>query len=182
MYAEVVQTRGAAARSRAEQARDFRSTLERHQREHTRYARAMGARVAARDRTIASLGRTVRTLEHRVAEAESRVRREARRANEAQERLGALLDEVLGTAVLDLDEASLVPGSALVEAERTDVRHRSGTRGAGHAARATGARADDGSAADERAARPRPTVVELVGWEARGGTTAGARGDGGAVA
>lgn len=129
MYAEVVRTRLDAARQRAEHARSFQATMDRHHEDHRAHTVLMARRLGDRDRAIGELGGTLRLLERRVDDAESRVRREARRANEAQVRLAAVLDEVLGTGDADL-EADLADG---VLAERRDL----------------------------------PTVVDLLGWDAR---------------
>lgn len=106
MYAEVVQTRGDAARQRVEHARSFQVAMDRNHADHQAYSAMVARRIGERDRAIGVLGGTVRLLERRVDEAESRVRREARRANDAQERLAAVLDEVLGTADADADADS----------------------------------------------------------------------------
>ncbi len=132
MYAEVVQTRVEAARQRVEHARSFQATMDRHHADHRVYTALMARRLGERDRAIGELGGTLRLLERRVDDAESRVRREARRANEAQERLAAVLDEVLGTGDADL-EADLAED---VLAERRDL----------------------------------PTVVDLLGWDAKATT------------
>lgn len=115
MYSEVVQTRWEAARQRAEHARSFQAAMDLSHADHQAYIALVARRIGERDRAIGELGGTVRLLERRVSEAETRVRREARRANEAQERLAAVLDEVLGTVDVDADaDAEAMAGSELL--------------------------------------------------------------------
>lgn len=94
-HSEVVHIRRGAASARAAQARAFGADLTRSHREQLAFTAAMTARLAQRDRTVVDLTRTVRLAERRADDAEARVEREARRAKEMQERLSALLDEVL---------------------------------------------------------------------------------------
>lgn len=117
MYSEVTQTRWLASCQRAEHARSFQAVMDRSHADHLTYTTMMARRLGDRDRTIGELGGTLRLLERRVDEAEARVRREARRANEAQERLAAVLDEVLGTGEVDSD----VEAEADVLAERGEL-------------------------------------------------------------
>ncbi len=108
-YAEVMLARKLAAIDRTAQARAFGAALTRKQQEHTAFTQAMAAKLQGQQRTLVSLERTVRLAEQhaddavagaikaeqRVDAAETRAQREAQRANEAQDRLSSLLDEVL---------------------------------------------------------------------------------------
>jgi hypothetical protein len=90
LHTELVQTRRAHARERALQARAFRQLFTERSAEHAAFARAMTARLAARDRSLAELEATLRLSEVRAVAAEDRVRREARRTADAQARVGEL--------------------------------------------------------------------------------------------
>lgn len=92
---EVTQTRRDAARQRAELAREFGAAMSRARHQHSVFTATMASRLAERDTTIVELYANLRLAERRAADAEIRVKREARRANEAQQRLSQLLDEVL---------------------------------------------------------------------------------------
>lgn len=109
-HTEVVQTRRDAAAARAGQARAFGADFTRILREQRAFAAAMTARLAQRDRAVIELTGTVRIAERRADAAETRVKREARRAQEVQERLSVLLDEVLAQSPV-----------ATVEAEMSDL-------------------------------------------------------------
>nr|MBA2443743.1 hypothetical protein [Nocardioidaceae bacterium] len=87
------------------QARAFGRELASRQREHSALTQTMTARVQAQQRTIIGLEGTVRLADKRADEAETRTRREARRANEAQERLSSLIDEVLMRQTTSVDAA-----------------------------------------------------------------------------
>lgn len=95
IYTEVTQTRRETAHERAELAREFGSAMTKSHDEHMAFTKAMSKKLSARDKTIVELNGTIRLAEKRADEAEVRVKREAKRANEAQERLSVLLDEVL---------------------------------------------------------------------------------------
>jgi len=102
IYTEVIHTRSQAARERAEQARAFGAVLIDVHREHRLFSDEMSARlldrdqmIRLRDTTVSQLRGTLRLAERRIGELDERARRESRRANDAQERLSALLDEVL---------------------------------------------------------------------------------------
>ncbi len=106
LYAEVVQTRHRAARDRADQARAFGTALTAAYVEHTEFRTTLTSRLAARDRAIAELAATVRLVDSRADEAAAlavretlRAEREQQRADDAQGRLSALLDEVLAYQV-----------------------------------------------------------------------------------
>ncbi len=95
IHTEVIQTRRAAAIERVQLSRDFGLAMAKSHEEHTSFTSTMTSRLAARDQTIVELNGTIRLAERRADEAELRVKHEAKRANDAQERLAALLDEVL---------------------------------------------------------------------------------------
>jgi hypothetical protein len=94
IYTEVTQTRRDSAVARAEQARDFGHAMTKTHAEHLTYTATMMTRLADRDQEIVSLNGTIRLAEKRADVAEARVKRESKRANDAQERLSALLEEV----------------------------------------------------------------------------------------
>ena len=112
VYTEVTHTRSLAARERAEQARTFGAALVDVHREHRLFSDAMSTRLVDRDRmvqlrdtTIAQLRGTLRLAESRIGELDERARCESRRADDAQERLSALLDEVLAQPPLPAFDA-----------------------------------------------------------------------------
>ncbi|MGI8702621.1 MAG: hypothetical protein ACR2JU_15725 [Nocardioidaceae bacterium] len=137
-YAEIVSTRGCAARDKAEQARAFGAAQTATHADHRAYASAMSDRIAERDRAIELRDRAIRELKSTITLADGRaeeaIRRaetadgrlsvEVARADLAEARLSELLDEVLAPP------ASLVTGGV-----------------------------DD---ADQL-----PTVVDLLAWEER---------------
>lgn len=125
VYSEVVQTRLDAAHRSAEQARSFRDSTAANHREHLAFTETMLAGVEQRDARIAGLALALRLTERRADDAETRVKREAQRANDSQERLAALLDEVLGTAGYDVDQdrqGDLSELPAIVDLMRWDSR------------------------------------------------------------
>lgn len=115
IYGEVTQTRRDAARQRAEQAQSFGAAMTKAHHEHRTFTASMGARLAAREHKIAKLEETLRLSEHRTAEAQSRAQQEASRADEAQQQLSALLDEVLSHPRLALVEVNTEEVPALVD-------------------------------------------------------------------
>ena len=102
MYTEIIQTRREHALDRAAQSKSFAEALAFKQSEHTAYVIGMSSRLTERDLTISQLHGTIRLAEARADDAEDRVRRESRRANEAQTRLSALLDEVLAAQAAEV--------------------------------------------------------------------------------
>jgi hypothetical protein len=94
VYTEVTQTRREAAIARAEQARDFGAAMSKSHAEHLAFTATMNTRIADRDQAIVALNGTIRLAERRADDAEARVKRESKRANDAQERLSTLLEEV----------------------------------------------------------------------------------------
>lgn len=101
---EVTQTRRGAARTAAAQAKGFAETIGWTRSEHAQYVVLMTTRVSERDRTIGELNGAIRLAEKRADVAEQRVKHEARRANEAQERLANLLDDLLVAASLETED------------------------------------------------------------------------------
>lgn len=96
-YIELLWTRHDAAVYRARQASRFRETMTRTHVRHLAYVTGASAELRSRDTLIRELSGRLELTESRAVEAETRVSHEARRAREAQERLAAVLDEVLGT-------------------------------------------------------------------------------------
>lgn len=110
LYSEVLQTRRDSARTCAAQALAFRDTMAESSAEHLAFHELMTARVLERDLTVSRLTGALRLAEQRVdqvkqraEEAARRAGEETRRANETQRRLGELVDEVFGTALVDVD-------------------------------------------------------------------------------
>lgn len=114
VWTEVVQTRRHNSIERADLARAFGAAMTRSHDEHQAFTETMAARLALRDQRILRLNSTLRLAEKRVEDAETRVKREAKRANQAQERLSVLLHEVL-TANVDVIEDDWA-GSGIPEA------------------------------------------------------------------
>jgi hypothetical protein len=110
VYTELTQTRRDAALDRAALSRDFGTAMTRTHAEHAQFTAVMTSRIAGRDTAIVELHRTVHLAELRAVEAEARVTREAKRANDAQERLSTLLDEVL------TQQAEVLAGVGIPEA------------------------------------------------------------------
>ena len=90
VYSELVQSRRDAAADRAAQAQAYKSMFTERAAEHASFTTAMTDRVAGMNREINTLEATIVLAEKRAIEAETRVQREARRANEAQEKLTEL--------------------------------------------------------------------------------------------
>ncbi|MGI8992785.1 MAG: hypothetical protein ACR2FP_00655 [Nocardioidaceae bacterium] len=102
IYTEVTHARRLAARERAEQSREFGAALTKVYREHRAFSEVMSSRLAQhnrtvqhRDATITRLRGTLRLAERQLGELDECAQRESGRAQEAEERLSALLDEVL---------------------------------------------------------------------------------------
>lgn len=74
--------------------------------EHRTFTASMGARLAAREQKVVELEETLRLSQHRTAESQSRAEQEASRADEAQQQLSALLDEVLSHPPLAVVEGN----------------------------------------------------------------------------
>ena len=102
MYTEITQTHRDHALDRAAQAKSFAEALRFKQSEHTAYVVGMSSRLSEKEQTIGELHGAIRLAEARVDDAEDRVKRESRRANDAQTRLSALLDEVLAAQAAEV--------------------------------------------------------------------------------
>lgn len=94
VYTELLQSRREAATDRAVQARAYRTMFHERAAEHAEFTSAMTDRLAASDRSIHELEGTIVLAEARAIEAETRVKRESRRANEAQERVAELQEQL----------------------------------------------------------------------------------------
>jgi hypothetical protein len=106
MYAEVVQTRLESARGRAAQARAFGAALAETAARHSADRARLTSRLVSSDAAIIELSGSIRVADARVGAAESLAaaqtalaHRERERADDAQGRLTALLDEVLAYQV-----------------------------------------------------------------------------------
>ena len=94
VYTELAQSRREAATDRAAQAHAYRMLFTARANEHAEFTTVMTDRLVRRDRDLAELENTVVEAETRAIEAEARVQREARRANEAQEKAADLAERV----------------------------------------------------------------------------------------
>lgn len=94
VYSELLQSRREAAADRASQAQAYRLMFHERAAEHAEFTSAMTDRLAARERSIGELESTIVLAEARAMEAEARVKREARRADEAQELVGELQEQL----------------------------------------------------------------------------------------
>ena len=124
VYAELLQTRRDHLAQRADLARAYRESLTSAHADHVAFADTMKSRVRDRDTTITELHGTIALAERRVGDAEARVLRESKRANaeceradEAQERLAAVLEEVLGTSGPEDVDADRAAAGVFDEAE-----------------------------------------------------------------
>jgi hypothetical protein len=98
LYVEITHSRRVYAAERAELARSFRDSLAGAHERHQQHAATLTRGITERDTTIRQLEGTLVLADRRADEAATSVLRESKRANEAQERLAAVLDEVLGTS------------------------------------------------------------------------------------
>lgn len=94
VYTELLQSRQEAAADRAAQAQAYKTMFHERAAEHAEFTTTMTDRLAARDRSLKELESTIVLAEARAIEAETRVKREARRANEAQELVGQLQEQL----------------------------------------------------------------------------------------
>lgn len=94
VYTELLQSRVEAAADRAAQAQAYRTMFTERAAEHAEFTSSMTERLAARDRSIHELAGTLALAETRAVDAETRVKREARRANEAQELVAQLQEQL----------------------------------------------------------------------------------------
>ncbi|HEX6248997.1 MAG TPA: hypothetical protein VFZ64_14085 [Nocardioidaceae bacterium] len=94
VYTELLQSRQEAAADRAAQAQAYKTMFHERAAEHAEFTTAMTDRLAARDRSIKELEGTIVLAEARAIEAETRVARESRRANDAQELVAQLQEQL----------------------------------------------------------------------------------------
>lgn len=94
VYSELLQSRREAAADRAAQAKAYQQMFTERAAEHAEFTSAMTERLAARDRSIKELESTIVLAEARAVEAEARMNRESRRANEAQELVAQLQEQL----------------------------------------------------------------------------------------
>jgi hypothetical protein len=103
VYSELVQSRREAAADRAAQAQAYRSMFTERAGEHAEFTTSMTDRLVRRDREIVELTSALVAAKTRAAAAEARVQREARRANDAVDRVRELTGRVH-----ELEEALVV--------------------------------------------------------------------------
>jgi hypothetical protein len=94
VYTELLQSRREAATDRAAQAQAYRTMFHERAAEHAEFTSAMTERLAVSDRSIEQLEGTIVLAETRAIEAEARLNRESRRANEAQELVAQLQQQL----------------------------------------------------------------------------------------
>jgi hypothetical protein len=94
VYTELLQSRQEAAADRAAQAQAYKTMFTERAAEHAEFTSAMTDRLAARDKSIQELESTIVLAEARAIEAETRVKRESRRANEAQDLVAQLQEQL----------------------------------------------------------------------------------------
>lgn len=94
VYTELLQSRQEAAADRAAQAQAYKLMFSERAAEHAEFTSAMTERLAASDKSIQELESTIVLAEARAIEAETRVKRESRRANEAQELVAELQEQL----------------------------------------------------------------------------------------
>lgn len=94
VYTELLQSRQEAAADRAAQAQAYKVMFTERAAEHAEFTSAMTERLAARDKSIQELEGTIVLAEARAIEAETRVKRESRRANDAQELVAQLQEQL----------------------------------------------------------------------------------------
>ena len=94
VYSELAQSRREAAADRAAQAQAYKVMFTERAAEHAEFTTAMTDRITGMGREINTLEATIVLAEKRAIEAETRVQRESRRANEAQEKLAELQQEL----------------------------------------------------------------------------------------
>lgn len=94
VYSELLQSRREAAADRAAQAQAYKTMFSERAAEHAEFTSAMTERLAASDKSIKELEGTIVLAEARAIEAETRVKRESRRANEAQDLVTQLQEQL----------------------------------------------------------------------------------------
>lgn len=94
VYSELAQSRREAAADRAAQAQAYRAMFTERASEHAAFTTAMTDRLVRRDRENVELTSALVAAKTRAAAAEARVQREARRANDALDRVQELTGRV----------------------------------------------------------------------------------------
>ena len=94
VYSELLQSRREAAADRAAQAQAYRRMFTERASEHAEFTTAMTDRLVRRDRENGELASALVAAKVRAAAAEARVQREARRANDALDRVQELTGRV----------------------------------------------------------------------------------------
>ena len=110
IYTELLQSRQEAAADRAGQAQAYRTMFQERAAEHAEFTSAMTERLAAREKSIRELESTIVLAETRAIEAETRVKRESRRANEAQELIAQLQEQLEVRKAEQADELAVWEG------------------------------------------------------------------------
>ena len=124
VYNELLQSRRLAAVDRAAQARAYRSMFSERAEEHAEFTTAMTERLASRDHSVRELEGTIAQAETRAMEAETRVRREARRANQAQEQVAELQQELEIRKAEEADELATWEGwEGALKLDRQQTKH-----------------------------------------------------------
>ena len=94
VYSELLQSRREAAADRAAQAQAYRTMFTERASEHAEFTTSMTDRLVRRDRENGELASALVAAKVRAAAAEARVQREARRANDALDRVQELTGRV----------------------------------------------------------------------------------------
>jgi hypothetical protein len=94
VYSELLQSRREAAADRAAQAQAYRTMFTERASEHAEFTTSMTDRLVRRDRENEDLTSALVAAKARAAAAETRVQREARRANDALDRVQELTGRV----------------------------------------------------------------------------------------
>ncbi|MGH8968257.1 MAG: hypothetical protein ACRDXB_23430 [Actinomycetes bacterium] len=110
IYTETLQSRRENAEDRAATAQAYREMFSTRASEHAEFTTAMTDRLANQERSIHELEGTIVLAEQRAMEAEHRVQREARRANEAQDKVAELQEALEIKKAEEADELALWDG------------------------------------------------------------------------
>ncbi|HYO32151.1 MAG TPA: hypothetical protein VES21_04825 [Nocardioidaceae bacterium] len=158
LHREVTQTRRAAARTRARQARSFSTVVTRASADHARLVAATATRLGERERTIRRLQRAVGLAVKRADIAEQHAAAAEQRAVAAEERATAAQAQL--NAEAERARASQARLSELLDAVLSD---RTSTPAVDDTADADG----DGADVDDAL----PAVIDLLAWEERNSST-----------
>lgn len=167
VYSELMQSRREAATDRAVQAQAYRTMFHERAAEHAEFTSAMTDRLAARDRAVQELEGTVVLAETRAIEAETRLKREARRANEAQELVAELQHKLeVSNAELEARNAELVARGAELEARAAELAETRQQQRQERPAESDTERGEELAAwGGWDGALDAETVVDLLAWE-----------------